>query len=124
MPCPTLTSTPQKLFSTPEQLQRTSDPLIFYSSASRIETLVSWITAVIMLALIALPLVILSRVDAGDKGSSLSIIVFILFVCLFSIAAKIVFGVNRHELFAALAVYCAVLATFIGNTGQEPCRKQ
>jgi hypothetical protein len=43
---------------------------------------------------------------------------------LFTATVVLVMGRNRHELFAALTVYCAVLATFVGNTGQpQSCVK-
>jgi hypothetical protein len=75
-----------------------------------------------MLALLVLPLVILYRTEVDAEGlSSVSMpVIFVGFTCLFAVVMVLILGVNRHELFAAMAVYCAVLAAFVGSTGSGP----
>lgn len=78
-----------------------------------------------MFALIILPPIMLYKLyPSQGKGSTASVGIFVVFTSLFTICMVLIIGVNRQELFAALAVYCAVLATFIGNADQGQCCKK
>lgn len=109
----------QNIFRTTELQDRTDDKLIYYYSARRIEILVNIITTGLMLALLVLPPVVLYRTKVGaEEQSTVSVpAIFVGFTCLFAVVMVLILGVNRHELFAAMAVYCAVLAAFVGSTG-------
>ncbi|KAH6863043.1 hypothetical protein B0T12DRAFT_2116 [Alternaria alternata] len=109
----------RNIFRTTELQDRTDDKLIYYYSARRIEILVNIITTGLMLALLVLPPVVLYRTKVGaEEQSTVSVpAIFVGFTCLFAVVMVLILGVNRHELFAAMAVYCAVLAAFVGSTG-------
>jgi hypothetical protein len=57
-----------------------------------------------------------SLISAGDKRSRLQAVgILVLFTLLFSAAMGLMTKVKRHELFATIAVYSAVLVGFISN---------
>lgn len=116
----------QKIFCPPDLCNRTADKFVFYYSTHRVEALVNLITAVLMFGLLILPPIVLYRSEFNeDKNSAVSVpVMFVVFTCFFTATMVLVLGVTRHELFAALAVYCAVLATFVGSTGTGQCYRK
>lgn len=109
------------MFTTLQQRGKTANKFIYYFSTTKVEVLVSYITGVIMFFLLVFPIILLYRLRQtprpADGNPMLDALgVFVFFTLLFITTLMCLMNINRHELFAALAVYCAVLATFVGST--------
>ncbi|CAG8955482.1 hypothetical protein HYFRA_00010349 [Hymenoscyphus fraxineus] len=97
-------------------------------SRNRIEITVALIIMLTILALLVLPIYILSKLTGSEKADSpdqtgtnktISITIAILgvFTALFSIVLSLFTRAKRHEILASAAAYVAVLVVFIGNLG-------
>jgi len=108
------------MFRDPELRKKTDDKDIHYYTRSRVDKLVGIIITGIIFILLILPVVAMYRVTAfggGPQSIFNAIGVLIVFTLLFSAAMSLITKAQRHELFAASAAYCAVLAVFISNFG-------
>ncbi|KAK7710576.1 hypothetical protein SLS57_008343 [Botryosphaeria dothidea] len=90
----------------------TKDPYVRLYSKLRIDRFARLITAVLAVALLMAPVVVLFM---HDESGAVKIAVILVFTLFFAAALSIFTKAKRHEVFAATAAYCAVLVVFLGN---------
>lgn len=97
----------------------TSDAYSTYSSNEKANVTIKLFLALVMTALLMLPVVLL-YVVRSSTGVKLAIL--LLFVLAFSMALLLMTNAKRHEAFAATAAYAAVLVVFLGNLPIPPAQ--
>ncbi|EON67151.1 hypothetical protein W97_06404 [Coniosporium apollinis CBS 100218] len=91
---------PKRLFSTPEQRQKTQDSAIDLYSKTRINYLVQAIVTLVIIILLMTPICLLFYLDSNRE---VKIVVVLLFVSLFPATITILARPKNHEVFAATA---------------------
>jgi ABC-type transport system involved in cytochrome bd biosynthesis fused ATPase/permease subunit len=93
--------------------------MVHHYSQRRVETLVGTIITFVVFILLITPVVAMYRLTAiGKRDSSIHAVgVLIVFTLLFSAAVSPLTKVQRFDLFAASAAYCAFLVVFMSNFG-------
>ena len=92
--------------------KNTSDPYSSYTSNVKTNTIIRLFLAVVMTALLTLPVILLYVVNTSN---GVKVAILLLFVLLFSMALLTMTNAKRHEAFAATAAYAAVLVVFLAN---------
>lgn len=101
----------QRIFATPSLRAKTDDPTIYYFSQDRINILVGAIVAMVLTALLVVPVAALYHfADVVKDASSLHAIEGLSgFTFLFSMAMSLVTQARRKDIFIASAIYLGVL---------------
>jgi len=104
----------------PARPPKDEDKYEIYYTPSRIAMLTNGILAIIILALLVVPIYILYHMvyDVGTRDAYMTCIgTLLIFTLAFSAILSLFTKARRHEILAAAAAYCAVLVVFLGNVG-------
>ena len=109
---PNLTTT-QFLFRTKEQRLKAGNEHVTLLSLSRFDAFVSALITILATALLLIPVAILyvSRLNV-----ILQTLIIFAFTMIFAGCCAIFTKARRHEVFGAVAAYCAVLVVVLGNS--------
>jgi len=102
----------------PKDVKDTIENPIVYYTRSRIDKLVACIITAMILALLIVPIYILSRLITNPNNRQMdAICIGVLLVSTLAFSAVLSFftRAKRHEVLGAAAGYCAVLVVFLGN---------
>lgn len=100
----------QTMFRDPAQRRSTKDPYVRLYSKLRIDRFARLITAVLAVALLMAPVVVLFM---HDESGAVKIAVILVFTLFFAAALSIFTKAKRHEVFAATAAYVILISLLI-----------
>ncbi|KAI9719279.1 MAG: hypothetical protein M1812_003609 [Candelaria pacifica] len=100
----------QSLFGDKEQLQQTTDPHLHYYSKRRLDAFVALIVAIIASGLGMVPVFYFSTVNSDGNVKNA---VALAFMFCFAASLSIFTNAKRHEAFAVIVAYGAILVVFL-----------